>query len=425
MPQKQLSLAAIGCGNRSQIYMSLAAQRPELYKLVAAADPRPSAVERIKQQSNNPDFRSFKDDKELLAEDKLADVLIIGTQDQYHYEPCRKALLKGYDILLEKPIAPCMEEILELQELAEKLGRKLQVCYVLRYTPFYQKVKEIIDSGKIGELVSINAVEGVIPWHQAHSFVRGHWRSASESTPMIIAKCTHDHDILSWLTEAECLSVSSYGSLSHFTKENAPEGATERCTDGCPHAETCHYSALKYADEHRFPWLSQIYENWENANKEEIIDWVSKNNYSRCVYFSDNDVVDRQVVNMEFSAGLTATLTMTAFDIGRQLEIFGTKGVLRGGHAIKELTGSDIIVKPFEGEDEKHTIELDPNDHHMGGDEGIMNALYEEMAGEKSVPVSSYIQSHVMSYAAEESRITGQSINLREFKQQFSKKEEA
>jgi len=420
---KKLKIAAIGCGNRVRKYTSLAAKQPDLYKIVAAADPNEARLNHVKNVSNNPGFRSFVSDKKLLAEEKLADVLIIGTQDSYHYEPCKAALLKGYDVLLEKPIAPRVEEIFELQELAETLGRKLQVCYVLRYTPFYRKVKEIVDSGILGEIITANAIEGVIPWHQAHSYVRGNWNRAEKSSPMIVAKCSHDTDIISWLIGKRCLSVSSFGSLKHFRASEAPAGATPRCTDDCPHLETCHYNARKYAGEHRTPWLAQVFDRAEEASEEEIFEWLSTSDFGRCVYHSDNDVVDHQVVAMNFEEGITASLTMTAFDEGRSIELFGTKGTLKGGHFLRVKTGSDIYIDLFDGTEQTHHVETDADDPHMGGDEGIMDALYEEMTGDKSIPVSSYIQSHIMGYAAEQSRQTGQTVHLTDDRESFLKQE--
>jgi predicted dehydrogenase len=415
---KKLTLAAIGCGNRTRTYMALASEMMDRYEIVAAADPNSVRLNYIKGISNNPGFQSFSSASALLEKDKLADVLIIGTQDNYHYEPCKAALLKGYDILLEKPIAPSVSEILHLQDLAEGLGRKLQVCYVLRYTPFYRKIKEILESKVIGEIISINANEGVLPWHQAHSFVRGNWSRAGDSSPMIVAKCCHDTDVISWLLGKACKSVSSYGSLRYFCSDKAPEGATGRCTDGgCPYLDSCHYNACKYAGEHRKPWLAQVFDRAEEASDEEVIDWLKKSNYGRCVYYCDNDVVDHQVVSMNFEDDTTANLTMTAFEIGRQIEIFGTKGFVKGGHFIKQISGSDIFVQTFDGNKQSYQIDIDENDHHMGGDAGIMNALYEEMNGIKTVPVSSFIQSHIMAYAAEESRLSGKNITLDEFKE--------
>ena len=415
MNSKALTISVVGCGNRATVYSRLASEMPEKYKLIAAADPNPDRVNKIKEYSKNPEFKTFSTGEELLECDKLSDIIIIATQDQFHYEPCKAALEKGYDVLLEKPIATSMKEIIDIKNLAEKLGRKLQVCYVLRYTPFYRKVKEVVDSGILGEIVSINANEGVLPWHQAHSYVRGKWHKVSESSPMIVAKCSHDTDIIQWLVNQKCVSVSSYGDLTYFKRDNMPEGAPERCTDGCPHADKCHYNALRYTSDMREPWLETVYDNFENATEEEIVEWLKSTDYGRCVFQCDNDAVDHQVVSMEFENKVTANLTMTAFEIGRSIAIFGTKGVLKGGFFTKKNSGFDIVVTPWDGECHKYVVSHETTeDHHMGGDTGIMNTLYDEMTGEGH-PVASYIQSHTMSYAAEESRITGKKIDLDEF----------
>ena len=412
---KQVTLSIIGCGNRSSIYAKLASENPSKYKLVAAADLNIRRAEKIRDFSNNPDFKVFDSADALFNEGKISDIMIIGTQDQFHYEPCKKALELGYDVLLEKPISPSIQEIVDLQSIAEKLGRKLQVCYVLRYTPFYKKVKAIIESGILGDIVSINANEGVLPWHQAHSFVRGKWCRVEDSTPMIVAKCCHDTDIIQWLLGKKCESVSSYGALTYFVEKNAPEGAPKRCTDGCPHADNCEYNALRYASDMREPWLELVYDNFEDATSEEIIEWLKTSDYSKCVYRCDNNVVDHQIVAMEFEGKVTANLTMTAFETGRHIEVFGSKGVLKGGQYLKRKTGCDVIVDLWNGETISYTVsEKTEGDHHMGGDEGLMGAFYDEMVGEGN-PVSSYIQSHVMAYAAEESRISNQKIELDEF----------
>ena len=243
----KLKLAAIGCGARSRTYMGIAATMPDQFQCVAAADPVPARRDAIRELSGNPGMRLFASDAELLAEPKLADIMIIGTQDAYHVKPCLRSMEAGYDILLEKPIAPTMSEVRELAAAAKRLRRRVLVCHVLRYTSFYRKVKEIIDSGTLGNIVSVSAREGVGAWHQAHSFVRGHWAVTGDCSPMILAKSCHDLDILYWLIGRPCLSVSSYGGLSHFTSKNRPEAAPPRCTDGCPLGMGCMFHAMHYA----------------------------------------------------------------------------------------------------------------------------------------------------------------------------------
>jgi predicted dehydrogenase len=422
---KRLRLAAIGCGGRTYTYLSLAAQTPDRYEIVAAADPQPGRVERIRSISNNPAFRAFRSDADILAADRLADIMVIGTQDSAHFEPCQQALKKGYDILLEKPIATRPEEVLELTRLAERLGRRVLVCHILRYTPFYRKIKEILASGIVGDIITLNAIESLGPWHQAHSYVRGHWAVTEKTSPMIIAKSCHDLDICSWLIGSPCKSVSSFGSLTYFTAKNAPAGAPARCADGCPVGDTCDFNAGLYATRER-AWLSSVYDAEAGATPEQIQDWLRTSPWGRCVFRCDNTAVDHQVACMRFANDVTATFTMTAFDAGRCIEIYGTRGFLTG-RTERQTEGTDILFI------QHHTYQRTRWDivppaggyaGHGGGDPGLIQALYEEMNKPDAAAMESSIQrseeSHMMGFAMEASRLTGKTIELADFVGQFS-----
>ncbi len=419
---KQLKLAAIGCGGRTFTYMELAGKMPDKYEIVAGADPIAHRVQRIKKISHNPDFQSFKNDKEILAQNKLADVMIIGTQDAYHYEPCKNAMEKGYDVLLEKPIADTLEKVIDLNQTAEKLKRKVVICHVLRYSPFFVKVKELVNSGIIGDIITLNEREGIGPWHFSHSFVRGYWSVMEKSTPTIIAKSCHDMDIISWIIRKKCLNVSSYGELTHFTEKNAPKGAPSRCTDGCPVENTCIYNAIQYTNIHK-DWLYYILDKIKEktATRKKIIEWLSQSPWGRCVYRCDNTALDHQVVILKFEGDITATFTMTAFEpMARYIEIFGTKGTLKGGESFKKKFGSDIIVEEFKT---NKISRYDVNymvggyEGHGGGDPALMIALYSEMMKhdpkEMVSSISNSVESHVMGFAAEESRLTTKTIDLK------------
>lgn len=417
---KKLSLAAIGCGGRTLTYTSLAAQMPALYEVAAAADPRPERVERIRAVSNNPGFRAFRDDADILAADRLADIMIIGTQDSDHFGPCKRAMEKGYDILLEKPIATRPDEVLELARIADRLGRRVLVCHVLRYTPFYRKVREVIDSGAIGDIVTVNAIEALGPWHQAHSYVRGHWAVTGQSSPMIIAKSCHDMDMLSWLVGSRCESLSSFGSLSYFTARNAPAGAPARCTDGCPAAATCDFNAMLYATRER-GWLGSVYDAEPGAPAGQIRSWLATSPWGRCVYRCDNTAVDHQVVSMRFANAVTATFTMTAFDAGRCIEVYGTKGFLTG-RTERQTEGADIVLIDHHTYNRtRWNIRALPGGYagHGGGDPGLVMALHAEMTRPDAAAMESSIQrsveSHMMGFAAEESRLTGRTVSLADY----------
>ncbi len=413
-----LTLACIGCGARAQTYTQLASRRPDRFQIVAGADPVPERVAKIRLTSGNPEFRGFTNAEALLSAGKLADVMIVATQDNFHYEHCRGALRVGYDILLEKPIATTAAQVLEIGRLAQQTGKRVMVCFVLRFAAFYRKVKEIIDSGALGDIVSIQANEGVNPWHQAHSFVRGHWSVVAKSSPMIISKCCHDADIVHWLVGRRCARVAGFGGLEFFRPERAPSGVPARCTEGCPIGETCPYNALRYTTDMRFPWLAMVYDRAQDATTEEIVAWLRTSPWGRCVYRCDNDAVDRQVLAMEFEGGVTGTFTMTAFATGRHVEIYGTKGVLKGGESYRQHFGTHLILLPHEGEPVRYQVQAEDGGYelHGGGDPGLVNALYDEMTKPPGMPlaagIESTVHSHLIGFAAEEARLTGRVVEL-------------
>jgi len=422
-----LTLACIGCGARATTYATLAARRPDRFQFVAGADPVPERVERIRTLSQHPAFRAFRSAEELLAAGKIADVVIVATQDGFHHEHCKRALGLGYNVLLEKPISTTADQVLEIERLARAANRRVMVCFVLRFAAFYRKVKEILDSGLLGDLVSIQANEGVMPWHQAHSFVRGHWSVVGKSSPMILSKCCHDTDIIHWLAGRRCRRIASFGSLQCFRADRAPAGAPPRCTDGCPAEATCPYNALRYTTDMRNPWLGMVYDRASTATPEEITAWLKTSPWGRCVYRCDNDAVDRQVLAMEFEGGVTGTFTMTAFENGRHLEIYGTRGVLKGGDTYRHHFGAHLVFLPHEGEPVRYTVRAEDGGYelHGGGDAGLVNALYDEMTKPPGAPLAagldSTVHSHLIAFAAEEARLTARTVDLEEFQRLHSR----
>jgi predicted dehydrogenase len=413
-----LEIAVIGCGGRGLTYLSLAAKNPQKYRVVAGADPDELRLDKAERASLNPGFRRFRDADAILSEPRLADVMIIATQDVFHRKHSIAAMEKGYDLLLEKPIAPNAGDVKAIREVAQRLGRRVMVCHVLRYTAFYKKLKSLIDSGILGEVVSINATEGVEAWHQAHSYVRGHWSVRETSSPMILAKSCHDLDIIRWLVGGKCQSLSSYGGLRHFKRDNMPDGAPERCLSGCPVGDACIYNAERYlTDKSWWLFVASLPEDADAATRRE---WVHASPWGRCVYRCDNDVVDHQTVNLLFENQVTVTFTMTAFEEGRHIEIFGTKARLIAGGRVREGYGCDILIKFHASDQEPMRVSIGANNggygSHMGGDSALVDALYEEMRGKDASQMTSSldvsVESHDIAFAADESRLSGKAVFL-------------
>ncbi|MBR7178251.1 MAG: Gfo/Idh/MocA family oxidoreductase [Oscillospiraceae bacterium] len=398
---KPITAVVLGAGSRGCSYSGYAREYPEALQIVAVAEPRADRRDLLAQELNIPESNRFASWQELLARPRMADCVFVCTMDDDHTAPAIQAMELGYHVLLEKPMSNTEAECRLIADTASRTGRALAVCHVLRYTPFYMTLKNLIDQGQVGEVTVINQIENVGYWHQAHSFVRGNWRTVRETSPMILQKSCHDMDILLWLMGKDCRRVQSFGSLRHFTPENAPEGAPERCLDGCPHAERCpYYAPALYMDMRRTGWpVDVITTDLSEAGRRKALE---EGPYGRCVYRCDNDVVDRQVVNLEFEGGAVATFTMTAFsaDFSRQLKIFGTEGQITA-----DMGTNQIVLHRF-GE-EKQTIPVDAaRSGHGGGDYGILRDFLHVLrhGGESRTSANVSLQSHLICFAAEKSR---------------------
>jgi len=414
---KKVTVAIAGLGSRGKdTYAPVARIIPDKMEIVAIADIDREKVEEVAKTYNIPEDRCFNSAEEMLVQDKLADVMFICTQDRQHFGHAIPALKKGYHLLLEKPISPDLNECREIVKVAHETKRQVIVCHVLRYTPFYSKLKEIIDSGIIGEIVSVQAIENVGYWHQAHSFVRGNWRNSDLSSPMILQKCCHDMDILLWLTGKTCNTVTSFGDTYLFKAEKAPAGAALRCTDGCKAKENCPYDAEKIYITNKATGILSGNTGWPldvlalHPTVESIRHALKTGPYGRCVYHCDNNVVDHQVVNMRMEDGSTISFTMCAFTdkIYRHTKVMGTLGEINAD------MGTNIIdVYPFGGRHERIDItEIAENlSGHGGGDvrmvEDFIDSLISGRSDNLLTSIDKSVESHFIALAAEQSRILG------------------
>lgn len=419
---RKIRLALAGAGMRGRTYTDYALEHPDQFEVVAVAEPVAHKRDYIASRHHIAPENCFPGYKELLEQPKLADALLICTMDELHYEPAMKAIELGYDILLEKPAAPTAQQCSDIMNAASQKGVSVIVCHVLRYTDFFGTIKQVIDDGMLGDIMSIVHTEAVGHIHQSHSFVRGNWRREDETAPMLLAKSCHDLDLLQWLIGKPCRKVQSFGSLTHFKKENMPQGAPYRCIEGCPHAQTCCYNAVKlYLEDEDNHWFRNVAGNKVNPSNEEIRKALIEGPYGRCVYQCDNDVVDHQVVNMVFEGDTTVAFTMAAFNKGgRHTRIMGTKGEL-----IADMRADHIEFFDFES-GQHRTIsstgrEIDGSirDGHGGGDSGIMRAFYEELngvyQGAALGDVVSSCTNHLIAFAAERSRKTDAVVDMDAF----------
>ncbi len=406
---KPVTVVVVGAGMRGQGYAGFIRNHPEAGKVVGVAEPRDFYRNKLIDEHGIPAENTFADWRDLAAADKMADAAIIGTQDAMHTEPAVALAKKGYSILLEKPMAPTGDECRQIVDAVKANGGIFAVGHVLRYTDYTTKLKELLDAGTIGEIVSLDRLEPVGYWHQAHSYVRGNWRNEEESSCMLLAKSCHDLDWIRYIMGHRCLRVSSFGGLFRFRSENKPEGAAGRCLD-CGLEPECPYSAAKIYLRERLcqSWPTDILT--PEVNEESVTEALRTGPYGRCVYACDNDVVDHQVVNMEFEGGRTASFTMTAFTegAGRRTRIFGTHGMIEGDGRMIKVT--DFLTDKIE------EIDTQAADHsilggHGGGDGRLTQAFLAAIANSDPSLVRSgpdeTLESHLMVFAADKARVEG------------------
>ena len=418
---KQLDVIVLGAGQRGQTYTDVMAALPEQFRVVGVAEPVEANRNYIRQKHGISPENCVSSWEQLLNRPKFAHIAIIATQDKMHYAPAMKALELGYDLLLEKPVAPTARECMDIWQQAERFGCKVMVCHVLRYTSFYSRVKQLLEQGIVGDVMSITHTEGVGNLHQSHSFVRGHWGNEAESAPMLLAKSCHDVDLLQWLMNDRCESVQSFGSLRYFREENAPAGAPQRCIDGCPHGESCYYNAVKlYLEDEKNLWFRGAATGLVAPTNEDVRRALENTQYGKCVYRCDNDVVDHQVVNMEFAKGGTVSFTMSAFNKGgRKSNIMGAKGEMFLDFEADEIKIFHFDTRQFEI---IHT-RTGAVSGHGGGDDGIVRALYDYLTGVKTADQVSEIgiscRNHLLVFAAEQARHEKQVIDTDSFEKTF------
>lgn len=455
---RKLTAILIGAGDRgADTYGEYAIRNSNELKIIAVAEPIDTRRKKFIEKHQIPKENSFTSWEKLLEIDKIADIAIITTQDQEHFEPAILALKKGYDVLLEKPMATTIEDCKKLVEVSEKIGKLLYVCHVCRYTDFYSLIHSIIESGKIGNVVNISLRENVSSFHYAHSYIRGHWHNREKASPMILAKSCHDMDILFWLVGNPAKKISSFGSQTHFGRKNQPKGAPDRCTDGCPVSDNCLYyapriyidiepllhisskggtllekyiskSVLKYPKLKKFYPFSKISqaEEWpvstitSDFSLEGRMKALRETDYGKCVYAMDNhNVVDHQVVSIEFENDATATFTMHGFSYeeGRTIRIDGTKGTIIGDFL---FSGDTVrLMDAYTGK-EKIIRKTGIIRGHSGGDEKLMKSFLQSVRDKHSkLPLTdarSALESHLMAFAADKARLENKVVDMDNFR---------
>lgn len=413
--KRQITAAILGTGSRGSMFGTLM-QKHGGFKVTAGCDINSEQLFKFKKLLGIEDECLFNNEDSFFKE-KRADVLVIATFDKEHVCQCVRAMKMGYDILLEKPISDSREEIELLLQTQKETDRTVAVCHELRYGAGYERLSELLKSGAIGTLLAIDAMERVAYWHQAQAYVRIQSERNDVAYPTILAKCSHDLDLVQHYAGAECDTLSSIGALSFFRKENAPAGAAEYCLL-CPHAETCAYSAKRiYIDGWKrdncpeFVWPYNKVSLKNPTTEKDLYEGLKTKCFGKCAFLcgveENPTVVDHQLVQMQFKNGVTAVLKMVfAQTPGRRINLFGTYGEL-----LLDERSDTLEIRRFGEKPEIIPLKtlVESGYGHGGGDARLVEHLYSLLAEneENRTSLKESVESHLMGIAAEESRHSG------------------
>lgn len=401
MKQGRVTFSVVGLGGRASAYLSaLQELYPNEHQVVAVADPDPVKQARARNDYGLQDNQIFDTDLDLMEQPRLSDVAIVATQDKLHLRDIWGLLAKGYDLILEKPVATTLEELQEIAAVSKSFpDQMVAVCHVLRHTVFFGEIRRILESGRFGPVVSIQHNENIGYYHFAHSYVRGPWNNSETSGPLTLTKSCHDMDILLYLLEnTHCQQISSYGALSIFNRDHYdPATMAPMCVD-CPQNESCAFSAPKLYSSGKIKSVV-----FDLSSVDKVRENLGTSPYGRCVYHCDNNVVDHQSTAMQFDNGVTATFNLSAFSakVNRSLKIMCQFGEIRAIEKPYLIETTDFRT------DETTVTELDIRDRgHGGGDKAFVKDFMESYL--HGVPFNSTlehaIESHAMALLAEESR---------------------
>jgi predicted dehydrogenase len=408
---KPVELVLVGAGNRGYLaYGKYAETHPGEVQFVAVAEPDDERRARFAEMHGIAQDRQYRSWEDLAAQPQLARAAVNTTQDRMHHASTLALLEAGYDVLLEKPMATNREHCVDLVRATEQRGRILQICHVLRFAPFFRTIHDIVTSGRLGDLVSFQWNENLVYWHFAHSFVRGNWNNADQSGIMLLTKCCHDLDLLVWMLGIP-ERVASFGSLTHFCSNKIGPDVPERCTDGCPREAECPYFAPRiYVENDPGTWARDPVSL--DHTPQGLMSALQTGPYGRCVFRSDNTVVDHQVVLLSYANGLTASLTMQGCSPveGRTMRIDGMRATLFGNESRNSLeihdhrTGEVEVLHP-----------LLPPSGHRGGDAGVFHDFLRALQhGRRDVLTSAResLVSHLLAFAGEAARTSQQVVDF-------------
>lgn len=413
---KTIKLAVIGCGNRGKVYAGYSLTHPDAARVCYACDSSRDRLEAFAAMFSLSPNRLYADASNMLEVMEDIDLVIVSTNDDTHFAIASEVLKHKHHCLLEKPMSPQAWECVELVRLAEQNGVSLILGHVLRYTPVFSTIHQLVHTEHaIGDLVAIHHSENVSIDHLVHSYVRGNFRNLS---PIILAKSCHDLDILCWLIGKRCKKVSSFGHLDFFTKEHAPEGSAYRCLD-CSVESACPFSAVKryLGPDIGWPTCMISVDTSLEARKRAL----RETRYGVCAFHSDNTVANHQVVNLEYEDRITVSFVLSGFNTveTREIRLMGTKGDI-----FANMEENYIRVRTFGSKEDRVIRPAVYGGSHSGGDvllmQDVVTRLQNNDMHQARTQASLSLESHLIAFAAEHARASDTVVQLEDFTRSIS-----
>jgi len=371
-----MKIGVVGLGNRiAHVFHELKKINSEV-ELVAYVDPKP--IGKPYAVKNNFFPKNFYQTLKDMIEKESLDLLMIGSPNHLHLEHIKEGLNAGLKIFAEKPIVVDENQTFELAKLIKEFGvDQILVGLVLRYSQHARSVRKLINNNIIGDVVSIEASEHIMPWHGGF-FMRNWRRKEKYSGGFILEKCCHDIDFYSMITKSRPVKVASFGGRNSFISQNKPNDSLDEYT--------------RY--------------NLEG--------WESKKN----VFDSDADIVDHQVAIMEYENGATLAFhtNMRVPDEFRRFAVIGTNGMVEG----------DFVRGYLKAHDQKNNVILDENygaafgmlKGHYGADSLMLKDINDHLvnSGAPQLPVGviDCMEAGLVAMKIDESRKTGKIIDMAE-----------
>lgn len=368
-----IGIGIVGCGGRIEGLLGQLPGLNEQFFVRALCDPDAERVAHFRSRFN-PDAVGYEAAEDLVKDSSISWV-VVATWNALHAPYSVLALDAGKHVFCEKPLATRLEDAVALRRACARGDRKFMIGFTLRYSSHYRRVKQLIDEGVIGDIVSLEFNETLAFNHGGH--IMSGWRRKQEYTGShILEKCSHDIDLANWLIGSRARRVASFGGLNFFTPENA-----------------FHMERLKPDQDGVRPFCAWRPDRYHNP------------------FVTDKDIIDNQVAILEYENGVRATFHthLCAGIPERRFYILGTEGALRF-----DLWTGKLEYKRIGFDEELQVLEAERTDGHGGGD-AVLVAHWRDMMLADAAPLTTVMDgltSAVTCFAIEEAREHGRVVDV-------------